>query len=88
MLRHRAAVRALRRRRPLALVTGANSGIGLDAARQLAELGVEVVLGCRSVARCEAARGEAVERHKRWYDRLRLRSETNEEGQGGSARKG
>jgi NAD(P)-dependent dehydrogenase (short-subunit alcohol dehydrogenase family) len=38
-----------------ALVTGANSGIGLATATALAGLGAEVVLGCRSVERGRAA---------------------------------
>ncbi|MEO1173047.1 MAG: oxidoreductase [Myxococcota bacterium] len=38
------------------LVTGANSGIGLEAAAQLAELGASVVLGCRSQSKVESAK--------------------------------
>lgn len=45
-----------------ALVTGANSGLGFEAARQLAELGYEsIVLACRTEAKAEAARTELVE---------------------------
>jgi NAD(P)-dependent dehydrogenase (short-subunit alcohol dehydrogenase family) len=40
----------------VALITGANSGIGFEAARVLAEHGATVVLGCRDAARAEAAR--------------------------------
>ncbi|GAX26371.1 hypothetical protein FisN_2Hh211 [Fistulifera solaris] len=38
-----------------ALVTGANSGIGYEVARQLAKLGAEVTLACRSVTKCAEA---------------------------------
>jgi NAD(P)-dependent dehydrogenase (short-subunit alcohol dehydrogenase family) len=41
--------------RPIALVTGANRGIGLEVCRQLAERGYAVVLGSRDEARGEAA---------------------------------
>lgn len=39
----------------IALVTGANKGIGLEIARQLAEAGVAVIIGSRDAARGEAA---------------------------------
>jgi NAD(P)-dependent dehydrogenase (short-subunit alcohol dehydrogenase family) len=42
------------------LVTGANSGIGREAARELARLGAHVVMACRDAARGEAARAEIV----------------------------
>ena len=41
----------------LALVTGANRGIGLEIARQLAEVGNRVILGARNFAQGEAAAG-------------------------------
>ena len=39
----------------LALVTGANSGLGLETARALAAQGATVLLACRSLERAEAA---------------------------------
>ena len=36
-------------------ITGANTGIGFEAAKVLAERGARVLLGCRSAARAEAA---------------------------------
>ena len=42
----------------LALVTGANSGMGKETARELARMGAAVILGCRSTVRGETARRE------------------------------
>ena len=39
----------------IALITGANRGLGLEAARQLAPLGYTVILGARDIAKGEAA---------------------------------
>ena len=39
----------------LCVVTGANAGVGLDTARELAKLGAEVVLACRSEVKATAA---------------------------------
>jgi NAD(P)-dependent dehydrogenase (short-subunit alcohol dehydrogenase family) len=44
--------------RRIALVTGGNRGIGLEACRQLAGLGIRVILGSRDAARGAAAAGE------------------------------
>ena len=45
-----------------ALVTGANSGLGFEAARQLAELGYDsIVLACRTEEKAQQARAELVE---------------------------
>ena len=45
----------------VAVVTGANSGLGLVTARELARAGARVVMGCRDAGRGEAARALVVE---------------------------
>jgi NAD(P)-dependent dehydrogenase (short-subunit alcohol dehydrogenase family) len=45
------------------VVTGANSGLGLEAARAFAGHGAHVVLGCRSVERADAACKSIVQSH-------------------------
>ncbi|HUY81026.1 MAG TPA: oxidoreductase [Acidobacteriaceae bacterium] len=40
----------------LALVTGANSGVGFQAALELARAGARVILGCRNIDKANAAR--------------------------------
>src|SRR3954471_15926030 len=51
----------------VALITGANKGLGFEMARQLGKAGVTVVLGARDPQKGEAAaaklRGEGVEAH-------------------------
>jgi NAD(P)-dependent dehydrogenase (short-subunit alcohol dehydrogenase family) len=42
----------------VALISGANKGIGLETARQLGKLGIAVVLGARDLAKGEAAAAE------------------------------
>ena len=43
----------------VALITGANKGIGLETARQLGKQGITVIIGARDAARGDAARGDA-----------------------------
>jgi NAD(P)-dependent dehydrogenase (short-subunit alcohol dehydrogenase family) len=45
----------------VALVTGANSGMGIATARELARMGAEVILACRSTQRGEAAANEIIQ---------------------------
>lgn len=45
----------------LAIVTGANSGIGFEIARELAGMGAHVVLACRNESRGEEAKQKIVE---------------------------
>src|SRR2546422_8725335 len=47
--------RSTRAHAPVALVSGANRGIGLEVCRQLADRGVTVVLGSRDVGKGERA---------------------------------
>ena len=39
----------------VAIVTGANSGIGLETTRRLSEAGYDVILACRSEERAQQA---------------------------------
>ncbi|KAF8299225.1 NAD(P)-binding protein [Clavulina sp. PMI_390] len=45
----------------VAIITGANTGIGLETAKHLAAMGATVVLACRNVEKAEAARKEIME---------------------------
>ena len=54
---------AAERKNQSGLVTGANSGVGYEAAAQLAEAGWgKVILACRSIEKAEAARDRLVAR--------------------------
>lgn len=44
------------------LITGANSGLGLEAARAMATLGATVWMGCRNAEKAEAARDQIAQR--------------------------
>src|SRR5438046_2264426 len=44
----------------LAIVTGANSGIGYQTARYLSHIGATVILACRNAEKGEAARAKIV----------------------------
>lgn len=65
----------------LAIVTGANSGLGLETTRALARKGARVVMACRTQARAEAAVdqlvGEGIERDLLEFRALDLSSLTS-----------
>jgi NAD(P)-dependent dehydrogenase (short-subunit alcohol dehydrogenase family) len=46
-----------------AIITGANSGIGYEAARVLASRGVQVIMACRNAQKAETARQEILSQH-------------------------
>ncbi len=56
-----------------AIVTGANSGIGIETARELARKGARVVLACRSREKGEAALEELLGR-KESFDYAAVRA--------------
>ncbi|CEL56398.1 hypothetical protein RSOLAG1IB_07784 [Rhizoctonia solani AG-1 IB] len=45
----------------LAIVTGANSGVGFEAAHALAQMGAHVILACRNRSRAEDAKKRIIE---------------------------
>lgn len=47
----------------VAVVTGANAGLGLEIARGLVQLDATVVLACRNLAKAEAARASLLDEH-------------------------
>jgi NAD(P)-dependent dehydrogenase (short-subunit alcohol dehydrogenase family) len=49
-------------RKRIALVTGANRGLGFETCRQLAQLGLTVILSARDVTKGEAAAKQLIER--------------------------
>lgn len=53
------------------LVTGANTGLGLEVAKQCAQAGATVLLGCRDDAKCAAAAAAIVQSTRAPPDRLR-----------------
>ncbi|CAH1200735.1 Oxidoreductase UcpA [Paenibacillus plantiphilus] len=51
----------------IALITGANKGIGLEIGRQLGRQGITVLLGARSLAKAEAAASQLQAEHIQAY---------------------
>jgi NAD(P)-dependent dehydrogenase (short-subunit alcohol dehydrogenase family) len=49
-------------RNRIALVTGANRGLGFETCRQLAQLGLTVILSARDLTKCEVAANQLIER--------------------------
>lgn len=49
------------------IVTGANTGIGLETVRELAKRGGKVYMACRDMVKCEQAREEIVLQSKNKY---------------------
>lgn len=47
------------------IVTGANSGIGLETSRALVKRGAKVYMACRDLTKCEAAREDIMESSNR-----------------------
>ena len=43
----------------VAVVTGANTGIGMQTAKMLADAGAEVIMACRSIERAKTAKARA-----------------------------
>lgn len=45
----------------MVIVTGANTGIGYETTRELANRGAEVYMACRNMKSCQLAREEIIE---------------------------
>jgi NAD(P)-dependent dehydrogenase (short-subunit alcohol dehydrogenase family) len=56
----------------LAVVTGANSGIGLEACVQLAKRGCEIVMCCRTVSKAESAKADVAKRSGLSEDKITI----------------
>lgn len=66
-------LRAMQHR--VVLVTGANSGVGKETARQLAAMGATVVLLCRNATKAQDAMNDIVEEQKHQSARIKIRKE-------------
>ena len=54
----------------IAIVTGANSGIGLETARVLAQKGAQVILACRNKEKGEAACADILPQRSAGHSRI------------------